>query len=141
MHIDELVDREFAYAVEGDVYFRVSRFPEYGKLSGQRPDQVEEQEPNALKEDARDFALWKANKPGEDIFFSRREFPPFEPEAAAEYNHANALWLAELSRLVYRNDVEEDKPVPQPTRTSFLEKAGLNSVPFLFHRKQILRQC
>jgi cysteinyl-tRNA synthetase len=35
-------------------------------LSGQLPDQVEEQEPNPLKEDPRDFALWKANKPGED---------------------------------------------------------------------------
>ena len=50
----------------GDVYFRVARFPEYGSLSGQRPDQVEEQEPNALKEDPRDFALWKATKEGED---------------------------------------------------------------------------
>ena len=62
--IEELVDRGFAYPVQGDVYFRVSRFPEYGRLSGQRPDQVEEQEPNPLKEDGRDFALWKANKPG-----------------------------------------------------------------------------
>ena len=66
---------------------------------------------------------------GATDFFSRREFPPFEPEAAAEYNHANALWLAELSRLVYRHDVEEDTPVPQPTRTSFLEKAGLKQHP------------
>ena len=65
--IAELVEREAAYAVEGDVYFRVSRDPEYGRLSGQRPDQVEEQEPNPLKEDPRDFALWKANKPGEDL--------------------------------------------------------------------------
>jgi cysteinyl-tRNA synthetase len=64
--IAELIERGFAYAVDGDVYFRVARFPEYGQLSGQRPDQVEEQEPNPLKEDARDFALWKANKPGED---------------------------------------------------------------------------
>src|SRR3954451_5095754 len=64
--IEELGARDYAYAVDGDVYFRVARFPEYGKLSGQRPDQVEEQEPNALKEDARDFALWKTNKPGED---------------------------------------------------------------------------
>ena len=48
------------------MYFRVASFPEYGRLSGQRPDQVEEQEPNALKEDPRDFALWKANKEGED---------------------------------------------------------------------------
>jgi len=64
--IGELVDSGHAYPVEGDVYFRVASFPEYGRLSGQRPDQVEEQEPNALKEDPRDFALWKTNKEGED---------------------------------------------------------------------------
>ena len=64
--IGELVDSEHAYPVGGDVYFRVASFPEYGRLSGHRPDQVEEQEPNALKEDPRDFALWKANKEGED---------------------------------------------------------------------------
>jgi cysteinyl-tRNA synthetase len=64
--IEALIERDYAYAVDGDVYFRVARFPDYGKLSGQRPDQVEEQEPNPLKEDPRDFALWKANKPGED---------------------------------------------------------------------------
>jgi cysteinyl-tRNA synthetase len=64
--ISELVEREFAYEVEGDVYFRVGSDPRYGELSRQRPDQVEEQEPNPRKEDPRDFALWKANKPGED---------------------------------------------------------------------------
>ena len=67
--IEELIGRELAYPVEGDVYFRVARFPGYGTLSGQRPDQVEEQEPNPLKEDPRDFALWKANKPGEDTWW------------------------------------------------------------------------
>jgi cysteinyl-tRNA synthetase len=67
--IEELIERGFAYAVEGDVYFRVARDPEYGRLSGQRPDQVEEQEPNPLKEDPRDFALWKGNKPGEDTWW------------------------------------------------------------------------
>ena len=62
--ITELIERGNAYAVQGDVYFRVSSFPEYGRLSGQRPDQVEQGEaPSALKEDPRDFALWKANKP------------------------------------------------------------------------------
>jgi cysteinyl-tRNA synthetase len=65
--IERLVESGHAYAVEGDVYFRVARDPEYGRLSGQRPDQVEEQEPNPLKEDPRDFALWKSNKPGEDL--------------------------------------------------------------------------
>jgi len=64
--IVELIDRGFAYEVEGDVYFRVARMEEYGRLSGQRPSEVEEQEPNPLKEDPRDFALWKANKPDED---------------------------------------------------------------------------
>jgi len=67
--IEELIERGYGYAVEGDVYFRVARDPEYGRLSGQRPDQVEEQEPNPLKEDPRDFALWKANKPGEDTWW------------------------------------------------------------------------
>jgi cysteinyl-tRNA synthetase len=64
--ITDLIDGGYAYEVEGDVYFRVARDPEYGRLSGQRPDQVEEQEPNPRKEDPRDFALWKATKPEED---------------------------------------------------------------------------
>jgi cysteinyl-tRNA synthetase len=64
--ISELIQRDYAYAVDGDVYFRVARYPDYGRLSGQKPDQVEEQEPNPRKEDPRDFALWKANKPEED---------------------------------------------------------------------------
>jgi cysteinyl-tRNA synthetase len=67
--ISELIERGYAYEVEGDVYFRVTRDPEYGRLSGQRPDQVEEQEPNPRKEDPRDFALWKANKPDEDTWW------------------------------------------------------------------------
>jgi cysteinyl-tRNA synthetase len=67
--IEELVERGFAYASDGDVYFRVGRFSEYGRLSGQRPDEVQEQEPNPRKEDPRDFALWKANKPGEDTWW------------------------------------------------------------------------
>jgi cysteinyl-tRNA synthetase len=64
--VEALVAAGHAYAVDGDVYFRVASSPDYGRLSGQRPDQVEEQEPNPLKEDPRDFALWKANKRGED---------------------------------------------------------------------------
>jgi cysteinyl-tRNA synthetase len=69
--ISELVDRDYAYDVEGDVYYRVARYPEYGQLSNQRPDHLmdEEEEPNPLKEDPRDFALWKANKPDEDTWW------------------------------------------------------------------------
>jgi cysteinyl-tRNA synthetase len=62
--IEELVATGHAYPAGGDVYFRVASFPEYGRLSGQKPDQAEQgEEPSALKEDPRDFALWKANKP------------------------------------------------------------------------------
>jgi cysteinyl-tRNA synthetase len=62
--IEELVATGHAYPAGGDVYFRVASFAEYGRLSGQKPDQVEQgEEPSPLKEDPRDFALWKANKP------------------------------------------------------------------------------
>ena len=65
--IEELVRDGFAYEAGGDIYFRVARFPEYGRLSGQRLDQLEDDEDRSpLKEDPRDFALWKATKEGED---------------------------------------------------------------------------
>jgi len=64
--IAELVSGGHAYEAGGDVYFRVGSCGDYGQLSGQKPDQMSEQEPNPLKEDARDFALWKASKEGED---------------------------------------------------------------------------
>jgi cysteinyl-tRNA synthetase len=68
--ISQLLDRGYAYEAGGDVYFRVARYPDYGQLSRQRVDAVEGQDeeewPNPLKQDPRDFALWKANKPGED---------------------------------------------------------------------------
>jgi cysteinyl-tRNA synthetase len=67
--IAALVEGGHAYEIDGDVYFRVAHWPEYGRLSGQKPDQVEEQEPNTRKEDPRDFALWKANKPDEDTWW------------------------------------------------------------------------
>lgn len=62
-------------------------------------------------------------------FFARRAIPPFDPEASG-YSDANALWLAELSRLVYRHDVEEGSPPPRPTRTSFLAARGFRQRGF-----------
>jgi cysteinyl-tRNA synthetase len=67
--IGELVDRGLAYESGGDVYFRVAAFPDYGKLSGADPDEMVAQEPSDLKQDPRDFALWKANKPQEDTWW------------------------------------------------------------------------
>jgi cysteinyl-tRNA synthetase len=64
--VEELIAGGYAYDVDGDVYFRVARAANYGQLSGQRPGEMQDQEPNPRKEDPRDFALWKATKPGED---------------------------------------------------------------------------
>jgi cysteinyl-tRNA synthetase len=64
--ISELVERGLAYESSGDVYFRVAAFPEYGALSRADPDEMVAQEPSELKEDPRDFALWKAHKAHED---------------------------------------------------------------------------
>src|ERR687885_2645323 len=66
--IQELIERGHAYAPgNGDVYYSVESFPEYGKLSRQRPDEMRETEKGATdyKKSPLDFALWKASKPGE----------------------------------------------------------------------------
>ncbi|MCW3000183.1 MAG: cysteinyl-tRNA synthetase [Solirubrobacterales bacterium] len=67
--IAALIQREAAYAVEGDVYFRVRADERYGALSHRRiedMDQGEGGEGLSRKEDPLDFALWKAQKEGED---------------------------------------------------------------------------
>ena len=80
-HIDEiirmiqaLIDKGHAYLAEnGDVYYDVRSFPEYGKLSGKSIDDLEagaRVEPGEGKRDPLDFALWKAAKPGEPAWDS-----------------------------------------------------------------------
>ncbi len=71
--VQDLVETGYAYAVDGDVYFDVSRFPAYGKLSGRTGEGElvgvrKELEPG--KHDPRDFALWKSAKPGEPFWDS-----------------------------------------------------------------------
>jgi len=66
--IAELVERDFAYASGGDVYFRTAKFPEYGKLSHQNLEELQFGTRVAVderKESPLDFVLWKAAKPGE----------------------------------------------------------------------------
>jgi cysteinyl-tRNA synthetase len=67
--IDDLVKREHAYEADGDVYFQVRSYPEYGELSHRNVDDMDQGEGvegAARKRDPLDFALWKAQKPGED---------------------------------------------------------------------------
>jgi len=67
--ISDLVERGHAYPAGGDVYFRVPSFPPYGKLSNRPLEEMQQGEDDdeaELKENAHDFALWKAHKEGED---------------------------------------------------------------------------
>ncbi|MBI4643313.1 MAG: cysteine--tRNA ligase [Deltaproteobacteria bacterium] len=79
-HIPEIIDlirvledKGFAYQGNEDVYFRVRRFPGYGKLSGQSLDDMlvgARIEVDPHKEDPLDFVLWKGSKPGEPAWDS-----------------------------------------------------------------------
>ena len=67
--IAALIERDSAYAVDGDVYFRVRKDADYGSLSHRAVDEMnqgEGVEGSDRKEDPLDFALWKAQKEGED---------------------------------------------------------------------------
>jgi len=66
--VADLIEKGFAYAKDGDVYYRVEKFPEYGKLSGRKIEDMEAGfriEVDKRKEHPLDFALWKAAKPNE----------------------------------------------------------------------------
>jgi cysteinyl-tRNA synthetase len=71
--VQKLIERGHAYQANGDVYFRVKSFPEYGKLSGRRLEEMQAGariEVDERKEHPMDFALWKASKPGEPAWDS-----------------------------------------------------------------------
>jgi cysteinyl-tRNA synthetase len=71
--IERLLARGVAYTVDGDVYFEIRRFPPYGRLSGKNLEDLlagARVEVDERKRDPRDFALWKAAKPGEPAWES-----------------------------------------------------------------------
>ncbi|MFZ5571157.1 MAG: cysteine--tRNA ligase [Thermodesulfobacteriota bacterium] len=71
--ISELVRKELAYVIDGDVFFRVTAFDQYGKLSGRRLEDMEAGariDVDSRKQNPFDFALWKSAKPGEPAWQS-----------------------------------------------------------------------
>ena len=88
--VSTLIDKGYAYAVDGDVYFSPSKFSEYGKLSHQP---LEDLEAGArimvgeVKKEPMDFALWKSAKPG-------------EPYWESPWGHGRPGWHIECSAMV-----------------------------------------
>ena len=93
----KLLEKKYAYESEGSVYFRISTFPDYGKLSGidltqaRRGDRVADDEYE--KEDVKDFVLWKAGKPGEPSWPS-----PWGPGRPGWHIECSAMSMRYLGR-------------------------------------------
>jgi cysteinyl-tRNA synthetase len=80
--IQQLMAKGFAYTLDGDVFYRVRRFPAYGQLSGRDTAEALAGARVAVderKEEAADFALWKAAKPGEPAWDTPWGPPPGRP--------------------------------------------------------------
>lgn len=71
--VKDLIDKGFAYEVDGDVYFSTKKFESYGKLCGQNLEDLQAGARISVderKKDAMDFAVWKSQKPGEPAWES-----------------------------------------------------------------------
>ncbi|MGE5573478.1 MAG: cysteine--tRNA ligase [Bacteroidota bacterium] len=92
--IEGLIEKGYAYRVDGDVFFDVMRFPGYGKLSRRSLDDMmagARVEVDPRKRNAMDFALWKASKPGEPAWDS-----PWGPGRPGWHIECSALALKYL---------------------------------------------
>jgi cysteinyl-tRNA synthetase len=97
--VQGLIDKGFAYAAEnGDVYFRVTKDNDYGKLSGRKLDDMQAGariEVGESKEHPMDFALWKAAKPGEPAWES-----PWGKGRPGWHIECSAMNLAQLGEQI-----------------------------------------
>src|SRR5512142_2765473 len=97
--VQGLVDKGYAYpATNGDVYFRVTKDPGYGKLSGRKLEDMQAGariEVGEAKENPMDFALWKASKPGEPAWDS-----PWGKGRPGWHIECSAMNLAELGEQI-----------------------------------------
>lgn len=96
--VQTLQETRYAYAMDGDVYFRVRQDDDYGKLSRRKLDQAmagTRVESDETKEDVNDFALWKSQKPGEPAWPS-----PWGPGRPGWHIECSAMALKHLGEQI-----------------------------------------
>jgi cysteinyl-tRNA synthetase len=125
--IERLVRNGFAYVADGDVYFEVARFPAYGRLSGKNLEELlagARVDVNERKRDPRDFALWKAAKPGEPSWPS-----PWGPGRPGWHIECSAMAMQYLGETIDVHGGGEDLIFPHHS-CEIAQSEGATGKPF-----------
>lgn len=96
--VENLIEKGYAYVVNGDVYYRVRKFNRYGRLSHRNVDEMRSGARISVdehKEDPLDFALWKSAKPGEPSWES-----PWGPGRPGWHIECSAMSMAHLGEQI-----------------------------------------
>jgi cysteinyl-tRNA synthetase len=125
--IERLVAAGVAYVADGDVYFEILRFPTYGRLSGKNLDELlagARVDVNERKRDPRDFALWKAAKPGEPSWLS-----PWGPGRPGWHIECSAMAMKYLGETLDLHGGGEDLIFPHHS-CEIAQSEGATGQPF-----------
>jgi len=126
--IGGLIDKDFAYPSNGDVYFRVTKDPNYGKLSHRSIDSMRagaRVEPGVEKEHPMDFALWKGAKPGEPAWES-----PWGPGRPGWHIECSAMSLRYLGESIDIHGGGQDLVFPHHENEIAQSEAFTGVAPF-----------
>lgn len=126
--IEELIEKGSAYAVDGDVFFRVTHDEDYGKLSRRSLDDLEagaRVEVDQRKETPMDFALWKSAKPGEPSWES-----PWGPGRPGWHIECSAIVLHQLGPQIDIHGGGADLIFPHHENEIAQSESATGQVPF-----------